>query len=72
MAIFSNNASQMNSLDACEEKWISCVTCVGHTNLILEAEICLRTNLMKAMKCDGCECMVFRTDFPFTAASGFL
>lgn len=67
MAIFSNNAPQMNSLDACEEKWISCVTCVGHTNLIFKAEIRLRTNLMTRMKCDGCECMVFRADIPFTA-----
>lgn len=22
---------------------------------------------MKGMKCDGCECMVFRRDIPFTA-----
>lgn len=22
---------------------------------------------MKGMKCDGCDCMVFRTDIPFTS-----
>lgn len=65
--IFSNNASQMNSLDACEEKWISRVTCVGHMHRIFKPEICLRTNLMKGMKCDGYQCMVFRRDIIFTA-----
>lgn len=44
---------------------------VSHVSAIriwyFTAEICLRTNLMKGMKCDGGERMVFRTHIPFTA-----
>lgn len=39
-----------------------CHMCVGHMNLIFKAKICLRTRLMKAMKCDGYPCMVLGTD----------
>lgn len=48
-----------------------CHMCVGHVNLILKAEICLRTHLMKAMKCDGYQCMGLGTDIIFAASCVF-